>query len=180
MQILALKACHQQSAEIREHLVFRGFCKGIENIQVGINLRKNLGDADMALDKALGRALHIEAVTRIEEQDSEQQFSPINSNEKSQLINSIFDLLRTLQSKKSNRQVNQIFSLQRARPKEYLRGSERDSRGTGDRNKNYNSYGNSADNRRTKYDSRTQSPTPGGINGYRYAFHESCAKKSKL
>ena len=109
MQTLDLKACHQQSAETREHLVFRGFRKGIENFQVGINLRKNLGDADMALDKALGRALHIEAVTRIEKQDSEPHFSHIKSNENSQLFNSNIDLLRTLQSNQSNRQVNQIF-----------------------------------------------------------------------
>ena len=30
-----------------------------------------MGDANMTLDKALERALHIEAVTRIEEEDNE-------------------------------------------------------------------------------------------------------------
>ena len=58
LQILALKAYPQVSNEIREHLILRGFLEGIENSQVGFDLRKKFGDADMTLDKALERALH--------------------------------------------------------------------------------------------------------------------------
>ena len=93
-----MKAYPQESNEIREDLILRGFLEGIENSQVQLDLRKNLGDADMTLDKALERALHIEAVTRIEEEDNEPRVSAIQSNEKTQLGNPINDLVRTLQT----------------------------------------------------------------------------------
>ena len=41
--------------------------------------------------------------------------------------------MRTLQTSQSKRQDNQKFSSHGARPKEFLRGSERSSRETGDR-----------------------------------------------
>ena len=111
-----------------------------------------MGDANLPLDKTLERALHIEAVTRIEEKD-EPRISAIPSNEKTQLDNSINDLVRKLQINQSNRQDKQKFLLQKERPKEFLRGSERSSRETGDRKRNYNSYNRSrADNRETNYD----------------------------
>ena len=144
LQTLALKACPQESNEIREHLILRGFLEGIENSQVRLDLRKNLGDADMTLDKAFERALHIEAVTRIQEEDNERRVSAIQSNENTQLVNSINDLVRTLQTNQPNRQENQKFSSQRARPKEFLRGSERSSRENGDRNRSTNSYSRSS------------------------------------
>ena len=87
----------------------RGFLEGIKNSQVRLDLRKNLGDADMTLDKALERALHIEAVTRIEEEDNEPRVSAIQLNENTQLVNSINDLVRTLQTNQPNRQENQKF-----------------------------------------------------------------------
>ena len=136
MRNLALKAYPQESNEIREHLILKGFLEGIENSQVPLDLRKNLGDADMTLDKALERALHIEAVTRIEEEDNEPQVSAIQLNENTRLVNSINDLMRTLQTSQSKRQDNQKFSSHGARPKEFLRGSERSSRETGDRIEN--------------------------------------------
>ena len=92
------------------------------------DLRKNLVDAGMNIDKALERALHIEAITRIEEDDNQPRISAIQSNESTQLVNSINDLGLTLRTNQSNRQDNQKFSLQRARPKEFLRVSERSSR----------------------------------------------------
>ena len=109
LQNLALKAYPQESNEIREHLILRGFFKGKENSQVQLELRKNLGDADMTLDKALERALHIEAATRIEEKDNEPRVSAIQLNENTQLINSINDLVQTQQTNQSNRQDNQKF-----------------------------------------------------------------------
>ena len=81
LQTIALKAYPQESDEIREHLILREFFEGIENSQVQLDLRKNLGEADMTLNKALERALHIKAVTRIEEEDNEPRVSAIQSNE---------------------------------------------------------------------------------------------------
>ena len=117
MQILALKAYPHEANEIGKHLILRGFLEVIENSQVRLDLRKNLGDADMTLDKALEKALHIEAVTRIEEADNKPRVSAIQSNENTQLVNSINDLVRLLQTNQSNRQNNQKFSSQGARPR---------------------------------------------------------------
>ena len=176
LQTLALKAYPQESNETREHLILRGFLEGIENNQVRIDLRKNLGDADITLDKALERALHIEAVTRIEEEDNEPRVSAIQSNENTQLFNSINDLVRTLQTNQPNRQKNQKFSSQGVRPKEFLRGSERSSRENGDRNRSSNSYTRScAEHRRNNYESRARSLTPGGENRSRDRSQESRA-----
>ena len=119
LQTLALKAYPQESKKIREHRILRGFLEGIEISQVRLNLRKNLGDADMTLEKVLKRALHIEAVTRIEEEDNELRVSVIQSNENSQQVNSTNDLVRTLQTNQSNRQGHQKTSSQGAMPKEF-------------------------------------------------------------
>ena len=129
----------------------RGFLEGIENSHVRLDLRKNLGDADMTLDRALERDLQLEAVTRIEEEDNEPRVSAIQSKENSQLLNSINDLVRTLQTNQPNRQENQKFSSQGARPKVFLRGSERSSREKGDRKRSTNSYTKS-----TNYESRVR------------------------
>ena len=104
-----MRAYPQESNKIKEHLILREILEGIENSQVRIDLKIYLGDADMTLDKALERALDIEAVTRIEEEDNEPRGSAIQSNENTQLVNSINDLVRTLQTNQSNRQDNQVF-----------------------------------------------------------------------
>ena len=180
LQTLALKAYPQESNKIREHLILRGFLEGIENSQVRLDLRKNLGDADMTLDKALERALHIEAVTRIEEEDNEARVSAIQSNKNTQLVNSINDLVQTLQTNQPNRRENQKFSSQGARPKEFLRGSQRSSRENEDRNRKTNSYTrSSAEHRRNNYERRARSLTPGGENRSRDRSHESRAEQSK-
>ena len=180
LQTLALKSYPQESNEIKEHLILRGFLEGIENSQVLLDLRKNLGDADMTLDKALETALHIEAVTRIEEEDNEPRVSAIQSNENTQLIISINDLVRKLQTNQPNRQENQKFSSQGVRPKQFLRGSERSSRENGDRNRSTNSYTRSnAEHRRNNYESRACSLTPRGENRSRDRSHESRAEQSK-
>ena len=158
MQILDLKAYPQESNDIREHLILRGFLEGIENSRVRLELRKNLGDADMTLEKALERALFIEAVTRNEEENIEPRLSSaIQPNSNTQLINSINSLVPTLQNNQANMQDKQKFLSHGARSEEFLRGSERSSRESGDRKRNHNSYNrSSADSRRTNYDIRAK------------------------
>ena len=125
-------------------------------------------------------ALHIEAVTRIEKEDNEPRVSAIQSNENTQLVNSINDLVRTLQTNQPNIQENQKFSSQEARQKEFLRGSERSSRENGDRNRSTHSYTrSSAEHIRNNYESRARSLTPGGENRSRDRSHESRAEQSK-
>ena len=97
----------------------RAFLEHTESSQVQVDLRKNLEDADITSDKALERALHIEAVTRFEEKENEQRVSAILSNENTQLVNWINDLVRTLQTNQSNRQDNRKNSSQIARSKKF-------------------------------------------------------------
>ena len=119
----------------------------------------------MTLDELLEKALPIGAVMGIEEEDNEPLVSAIQSNENTQLVNSINDLVQTLQTNQPNRQENQKFSSQGARPKDFLRGGQRSSRENEDRNRNTNSYTrSSAEHRRNNYESRARSLTPGGEN----------------
>ena len=88
--------------------------------------------------------------------------------------------MQTLQTNQPNEQDNQKFSSKRARPKNFLRGSEPRSRETGHKIRNCNSCNRSrADNRRTNCDSGVQSPTPEGENRSRIWSHESRAEQSK-
>ena len=97
LQQLALKAYPEESTEIREHLVLRGFLEGIQSTQVRLDLRKTLSDAEMNVDKALERALHLEAVTRIEEEDREPRVSAVQPDLTQKLVESVGELVRALQ-----------------------------------------------------------------------------------
>ena len=58
---LAHKALPEESQDIRDQLVLRGFLEVIHHSQVRLDLRKTLEDKDMTVDKAIERALHLEA-----------------------------------------------------------------------------------------------------------------------
>ena len=86
LQILALKAYPRESNEIRDHLIQRRFFKNIESLQVRLGLKKNLGDADKTLDNALERTLHIEVVTRFEEEDNKPRVYAMQLNKTTQQV----------------------------------------------------------------------------------------------
>ena len=67
---LALKAYPTESRDIRDHLVPRGFLEGINHSEVRLDLRKQIGYKDMKIETVLEQALHLETVTRIEEEES--------------------------------------------------------------------------------------------------------------
>ena len=69
----------------------RGQLEVLEISQVRLDLRNNLCLVDMALEKALERALHFEAVTRIEEAENELRIAAIQSNENCLLVKLIID-----------------------------------------------------------------------------------------
>ena len=66
---LALKAYTTESQDIRDYLVLREFIEGINHSQVRLDLRKQIGDKDMEIETVLERAMRLEAVTRIEEEE---------------------------------------------------------------------------------------------------------------
>ena len=70
LQQLALMANPDESQDIRDHLVLRVFLQGIHHSLGKLELRKTFGDKDMNIANALERALHLEAVTRIDKEEN--------------------------------------------------------------------------------------------------------------
>ena len=62
-----------ESNEIRDHLAVRGFLEGIQNSPVRLDLRERLVDAELTIEQALEKALYLEAITRLEEEEKEQR-----------------------------------------------------------------------------------------------------------
>ena len=60
--------------------MLRGCLEGIHHSQVSLDLRKTLEDKDLTVDKVLERALHLEAVTRIEEEEQVPQIAAIRQD----------------------------------------------------------------------------------------------------
>ena len=86
MKQLALKAYPTESQDIRDHLDLRGFLEGIKQSQVRLDLRKQIGDKDMKIETVLERALHLEAVTRIEEEEQTPKVAVIRRDETKDLV----------------------------------------------------------------------------------------------
>ena len=94
---VAHKAYPEESQDIRDHLVLRGFLEGIHHSQVRLDLRKKLEDKDMTVDKALERALYLEAVTRIEEEEQVPQSAAIRQDDSNKsLIEAVNGLVQKL------------------------------------------------------------------------------------
>ena len=74
MQGLALKDFFypEESNEIQNHLVVRGFLEGIRNIQVILDWRKMLVDAKSTVETVFEKALQVEAIKGSEEGERER------------------------------------------------------------------------------------------------------------
>ena len=81
-----MKAYPTESQDIRDHLVLRGFLEGINYSQVRLDLRKQICDKDMKIETVLESALHLEAVTRIEEEGQTTKFAVIRQDERKDLV----------------------------------------------------------------------------------------------
>ena len=115
LQSLAMKAYPGESKEIRDHLVVRGFLEGIRNSQVRLDLRKTIGDAEMNIERILEMALHLEAVTRIEEEEKEPRVALLQPDNNERLINSVNQLIEKLSLSRDSR--NDKFSGKETIPK---------------------------------------------------------------
>ena len=96
LQGLAMKAYPGESKKIRDHLVVRGFLEGIRNSQVRLDLRKTIGDAEMNIERILEMALHLEAVTRIEEEEKVPRVAVLQPDNNERLIKSVNRLIEKL------------------------------------------------------------------------------------
>ena len=81
LQQLAVKAYPHESHDIRDHLVLRGFFEGFHHSEVRFEVRKTNGDKEMNIANALERALHLEAVIRIEEEKQTPRIADIRRDE---------------------------------------------------------------------------------------------------
>ena len=81
LQQLAVKAYPHESQDIRDHLVLRGFFEGVHHSQVKFEVRTTIGDKEMNIANALERALHLEAVIRIEEEKQTPRIADIRRDE---------------------------------------------------------------------------------------------------
>ena len=96
LQGLAMKAYPGESKEIRDHLVVRGFLEGFRNSQVRLDLRKTFGDAEMNIERILEIALHLEAVTRSEEEERDHRVGVLQPDNIERLINSVNQMIEKL------------------------------------------------------------------------------------
>ena len=106
LQGLAMKAYPGESNEIRDHLVVRGFLEGIHNRQVRLDLRKSLVDAELTIERVLEKALHLEAVTRIEEKEKEPRVTVLQPDNTERLISSVNQLVGSLSLSRDSRNDN--------------------------------------------------------------------------
>ena len=88
-----MKAYPTESQDIRNHLVLRGFLEGTNHSQVRLDLRKQIGDKDMKIETVLERALHLEAVTRIEEEEQTTKVAVIRRDETKDLVEAVTRLV---------------------------------------------------------------------------------------
>ena len=100
-----MKVYPTESQDIRDLLVLRGFLEGINHSQVRLDLRKQIGDKGMKIETVLERALHLEAVTRIEEEEQTPKVAVIRRDETKDLVKAVTRLLNQL-SVDEKQQVN--------------------------------------------------------------------------
>ena len=64
-----MKAYPEESNGIRDHLVMHGFLDGNHESQIRLDSRKSLVDAKLKVETVAEKALHLEAVTKTEEEE---------------------------------------------------------------------------------------------------------------
>ena len=94
LQCLAVKVYLEKLNEISIHLVLRGIFEGFSNSQHKPYLRKSLGHAELTIATALEKALHLEAVKRIEQEKRETKVTVLQPNGIERLITSVITLLK--------------------------------------------------------------------------------------
>ena len=125
---LALKAYPTDSQDIRDHLVLGGFLEGINHSQVRLDLRKQIGDKDMKFETVLERALHLEAVTRIEEEEQTPKVAVIRRDETEDLVEAVTRLVNQL-SVDDKQQENRCNQSRARRSSRGRWGDDRHDRG---------------------------------------------------
>ena len=109
-----MKTYPTESQDIRDHLVLRGFLERINHSQVRLDLRKEIGDKDMKIETALERALHLEAVTRIKEEEQTLEVAGIRRDETKDLVEAVTRLANQSSVDEKQRENRQNQSRERS------------------------------------------------------------------
>ena len=91
-----MKAYPTASQDISDHLGLRGFLEGINHSQVKLDLRKRIGDKETKFETVLERALHLEAVTRIEEEEQRTKIAVFRRYETKDIVEAVTKLVNKL------------------------------------------------------------------------------------
>ena len=78
-----------------------------------LDLRKQIGDKDMKIETVLERTLHLEAVTRIEEEEQTPKVAVIRRNETKDLVQAVTKLVNRLSVDDKQRENRRIQSRER-------------------------------------------------------------------
>ena len=125
---LTLKAYPTESQDIRDHLFLRGFLEGINQSQVRLDLKKQIGDKVKKIETVLERALHLEAVTRIEEEEQTPKVAVIRRDETKDLVEAVTKLVNQLSVDCKQRENRHNQSRERSGSRERW-GDDRRNRG---------------------------------------------------
>ena len=85
-----------ESQDIRDRLVLRGFSEGIQHSQVRHELRNTIGEKGMNIANALEWGLHLEAVTKTEEEEQTPRIAAILRDETETLLDSVNSLVQQM------------------------------------------------------------------------------------
>ena len=75
-------AYQTEPQDIRDHLVMRVFLERNNHSQVRLDARKQIGDKDLKIKTLLERAWHLDAATRIKEEEQTANVANIRRDEK--------------------------------------------------------------------------------------------------
>ena len=109
-----MKAYSTESQYIRGHLVLRGFLEGINHSQMRLDLRKQIGDKNMKIETVLERALHLDDVTRIEEEEQTSKIAIIRRDETKDLVEVVTRLVNKLSVDDKQRENHRNQSRERS------------------------------------------------------------------
>ena len=90
-----------------------GFLDGITQGQVKLDLRMQMGDEDMESETVLEKALHLEAVTRIEEEEQTTKIAVFRQDLTKGLVEAVTKLVNQLSEDDKPREIRRRQSRER-------------------------------------------------------------------
>ena len=84
----------------------RGCLEGSHNSRVRLDLRKILVDAELTIERVLAKTVHLEVVTRTEEEEKEPRVAVLQPDNTERLISYVNQLVESLSLSRDSRNDN--------------------------------------------------------------------------